>query len=245
LWLDRGGWLGGDDVTDMSSNESCNLEKLQSIFTPDPSTISDPVQNWYYGEPMEIEEFQKFFVNLAAGPADAENLLRNQFGDVWVIWYYFLYPGHEEFLRRCEAFSNEKSDGDYEGDWNAVAVLVKRPSPLPWETPGQPVFPEPSHVGYGVRLRGLGKDVVSQDTFKQGMTIHKWTDIEKDSSSGFHPRVYVARGYHNNYATPGAHVPRDPTLLSINIGSIACGVGEGASAISDESRTLSRTPARP
>jgi hypothetical protein len=180
---------------------------------------------------MEIEEFQKFFVNLTAGPADAESLLRNQFGDVWIIWYYFLYPGHQEFLRRCEAFFNEASDGDYEGDWNAIAVLVKRPATLPWEAPA-PVFPEPSYVGYGVRLRGLGKDVVSQDTFKQGMTVIKWTDIEKDTSSGFHPRVYVARGCHNNYATPGTHVPRDPTLLSIDIGSLACGVGEGASAVS-------------
>ena len=39
-----------------------------------------------------------------------------------IIWYYFLYPGHEEFLRRCEAFFDKKSDGDYEGDWNAVGV---------------------------------------------------------------------------------------------------------------------------
>ena len=80
--------------TSFVNRRSCDLEKLKSIFQPDPNTLFDLARNWYYGEAMEIEEFQKFSVNLTAGPADAESLLRNQFGDVWIIWYYFLYPGN-------------------------------------------------------------------------------------------------------------------------------------------------------
>lgn len=228
LWLDCAGWLDGDHVTDVSSNDSCSLEELGKRFLTEAPLV--PARHWYFAEVMEIEEFDRFFVNLASGPSDAEQLLRGQFGDVWVIWYYFLYPGHEEFLRRCEAFFDQKSDGNYEGDWNAVGILIKRPATLPWEMP-QPVFPVPSTIGYGVRLRGLAKDIVTEDSFKQGMTIRQWVDVEK---SGFHPRVYVARGYHNNYATPGTQVPRDPSLLGIEIGKLACGVGEGASQVIDD-----------
>jgi hypothetical protein len=229
LWLDCAGWRDGDEVSATSTNEACDLDKLAARFTNDPSSPI-PTQPWYYAEVMEIEEFDKFFVGLTTEPLDAQELLREQFGDVWVIWYYFLYPGHEEFLRRCEAFFDKKSDGDYEGDWNAVGVLVKRPATLPWETP-QPTFPEPSRVGYGVRLRGLAKDV-SETFFRQGMTIRDWHDeVEK---SGLHPRVYVSRGYHNNYSTAGTQPPTEATLGSIAIGSLACGVGEGAAAIGSE-----------
>ena len=107
---------------------------------------------------------------------------------------------------------------------------MKRPATLPWEMP-QPAFPTPSMIGYGVRLRGLAKDVVTEDSFRQGMTIRKWVDVEKRN---LHPRVYVARGYHNNYVTPGTQVPRDPSLLGIEIGKLACGVGEGASQVLDD-----------
>jgi hypothetical protein len=227
LWLDCAGWNDGDDVTDRSANEACNLDKLEKRFVTEPELMK--ARHWYFAEVMEIEELDKFFVDVSAGPTDAERLLRGQFGDVWIIWYYFLYPGHEEFLRRCEAFFDKKSDGDYEGDWNAVGVLVQRPATLPWEMP-QPVFPTPSRLGYGVRLRGLAKDIVTADSFKQGMTVHRWDELEKN---GLHARVYVARGYHNNYATPGTQVPRDPSILGIEVGKLACGVGEGASAISD------------
>ena len=134
-----------------------------------------------------VEEIHRFFVGLTTEPLDAQTLLKGQFGDVWIIWYYFLYPGHEEFLRRCEAFFDTKSDGDYEGDWNAIGVLVKRPGTLPWETP-TPTFPTPSRVGYGIRLRGLAKEV-SPTMFQQAMTIHDWdTEVEKKrpASKGLH-----------------------------------------------------------
>jgi hypothetical protein len=228
LWLDCSGWRDGDEVTTGSSNEACNLDVLAKRFDTEPLLVN--ARHSFFAEVMELDEAQSLLVSASTGSLDPVRLVRDLLGDVCVIWYYFLYPGHEEFLRRCEAFFDEKSDGNYEGDWNAVGVVVKHPFKLPGE-PADPPFPPPSRVGYGVRMRGLAKDVVSSDTFKQGMTIHKWTEVEKH---GNHPRVYVTSGYHNNYATPGEQVARDITLLNLEIGKIACGLGEGLSAITDE-----------
>ena len=228
LWLDCGGWLGGDQVSDQSSNESCHLDELDKRFRTEAPLVA--ARHWYFAEVHESEEIEKFFVNFASGPKDIESLVRGEYGDVWLIWYYFLYPGHEETLRRCEAFFDKKSDGNYEGDWNAVGILVTRPATLPWETP-LPVFPTPRVVAYGARLRGLAKDVLRGESFRQGMTLQRWDDVE---TSGLHPRVYVARGYHNNYVGPGKQPPADPSLATVQVGILACGIGESASQAVDD-----------
>jgi len=226
LWLDCAGWRDGDAVTQESANEVCNLDKLAKRFGPDSMLLN--ALHTFFGEVMELDETERLLVSLIGGPSTTD-LIRRVLGDVWLIWYYFFYPGHEEFLRRCEAFFDEKSDGNYEGDWNAVAVVVPKPLTLPWETPN-PTFPPPALVGYGVRLRGLAEDIADTEYMKQGMTIRKWDDVEKN---GNHPRVYVSHGYHNNYVTPGEQVPRDPTMLNLEIGKLSCGVGEGLAEFGD------------
>lgn len=228
LWLDCGGWNDGDAVTDTSGNEACNLDLLSKRFGPDSTLLA--TRFTYFGEVMELDETERIMVTLNSGPATASNLIRGALGDCWLIWYYLFYPAHEEFLRRCEAFFDKKSDGDYEGDWQAVGVIVRKPATFPWEVPSAP-FPAPDRVAYGVRLRGLAEDIADDEHMKQGMTMAEWKNVEHH---GNHPRVYVSRGYHNSYVAPGEQVPRDPTLLGIAVGKLACGVGEGASQIGDD-----------
>jgi hypothetical protein len=228
IWLDCAGWRDNDGVTQESSNEACNLDELARRFGPDSTLLG--TRRTFFGEVMELDETERVLVSLTGGPGTANDLIRGVLGDVWLIWYYFLYPGHEEFLRRCEAFFDEKSDGDYEGDWNAVGIIVRKPLTMPWESP-IPAFPVPDRVGYGVRLRGLAEDVAQSEHLKQGMTMFEWKNVEH---FGNHPRVYVARGYHNNYVTPGDHVPREATMLGIEVGKLACGTGEGVSQLVDD-----------
>lgn len=227
IWLDCAGWLDGDAVTKDSSNEACNLDELAQRFGKESTLLNG--RYVFFGEVMELDETERILVSLVSGSSTTD-LIRKIVGDAWLIWYYFLYPGHEEFLRRCENFFDKKSDGDYEGDWNAIAILVPKPAKLPWEEPN-PAFSEPAHIGFGVRLRGLGKDVADSEHLKQGMTIQEWKNVEH---IGNHPRVYVSKGYHNNYATPGVQPPRDGSMASIEIGKLACGIGEGVSQIVDK-----------
>jgi hypothetical protein len=225
IWLDCAGWRDGDAVTTESANEACNLDELAKRFGPESTLLN--TRYTFFGEVLELNDLQRLLISFAGGPASVTDLIRKELGDVWLIWYYFFYPAHEEFLRRCEAFFDKKSDGDYEGDWNAIGLVIPKPLTLPWETPN-PTFPDPARVAYGVRLRGLAKDVADSEHLKQGMTMKAWKDVEH---TGHHPRIYVARGYHNNYVAPGEHIPRDPTELSVELGKLACGVGEGASQL--------------
>jgi hypothetical protein len=73
-----------------------------------------------------------------------------------------------------------------------------------------------------VRLRGLGQDF-QPDLFKQGMIVRSWNQTPK---IGNHARVYVAKGYHNNYSEPGDHDPAGAELLGIPLPQIVCELTE-------------------
>jgi hypothetical protein len=101
-----------------------------------------------------------------------------------------------------------------------VAVVIRKPATLPWLPGGH--FEAPIYAAYGVRLRGIAKKFLPA-LFKQGMLVQTW---DKTRRIGNHPRVFVAKGYHNNYHEPGDHAPAASNLLTIPIGEISCEVTE-------------------
>ena len=211
-------------------SQACNVERAGARWSDEANLKA--ARNYYSAEVMDIDNLSRLLISIfSSNGIDVENMLRDQFGDVWAIWYYFLYPVHQEYLRRCEQFFDKESDGNYEGDWNAVCVLVKKPATFPWDQPNPP-FPDPEYVGYGVRLRGIMDQAVEDTTlFRQGMIIRPWMETEK---LGQHPRVYVANGYHNNYSRAGMQPPLNATLFGLQIEKLGCGVTEGVDQIIDE-----------
>lgn len=230
LWLSMAGWQDGDDVTDISKNQGCDADRAAARWSHEAHLKS--ARNWYSAEVMDVDNLSRLLISIFhSNGIDVEKMLRDQFGDVWVIWYYFLYPAHQEFLRRCEQFFDKASDGNYEGDWNAVCVLIKKPAIFPWEQPNHP-FPDPEYVGYGVRLRGISDQAIDDATlFRQGMNIRPWIDVEH---IGQHPRIYVANGYHNNYSRAGTQNPINANIFGFEIEKLACGAVEGVDQIIDE-----------
>jgi hypothetical protein len=222
LWLDSSGWKDAQDVTDTSVNRHCNRDGALEKWKENPQQLTRTFSDWYSSEVLEPSDIERLLISL--GEADGKSvreLIREFVGEMWIVLYYFLYPVHEEYLRRCEqVFEDASKRGDYEGDWNAVAVVVKKPAVLPWLPGGQ--FEAPIYSAYGVRLRGLGEQFLPT-LFKQGMLVKPWAQT---SRIGNHPRVFVAKGYHNNYHEAGDHAPAEPRLLSIPLAEIACEVTE-------------------
>lgn len=223
LWLDFAGWKDTQDVTSGSSNTLCNvgfsLEKMKNEwkFTP-PRGI-------YYAEVEELDSTSKLLLSLNS-PIDYQKI-QGTLGDTWIIWYYFFYPIHEEYLQRCEEIFDESSDGNYEGDWNAIAVIIKKPLDLPWESNS---YPFPEYVAYGIRLRGLAKEFFP-DLLRQGWIIRHWNEVHKYET---HARVYIAKGYHNNYSLPGTHNPIESELFGIPLSKFLCGGVEGVDKVVTE-----------
>lgn len=215
-FLEFGGWAGSQEVSRSSDNSSCNKQDaLDRWRQADPEGTAG---DWYYADVSEQEDIDRFLLALGVSAGDIKDLIRGVVGDIWIVWYYFFYPIHEEHLKRCEAFLDSTNRGDYEGDWNAVGVVVHKPLVLPWEEPGTPL-PTPSHVGLGVRLRGISEEIF-ESMAAQGMVVRSWTEIGKIDR---HPRLFVSKGYHNFYSTPGAQNPPQFKILGVSAEKLTCG----------------------
>lgn len=222
VWLDSSGWQDSSEVTDSSINNRCNPDAAHAKWQEPSNAIARTFSDWYNAEVEETSDLQRLLISL--GEIDGKSveiIMRELLGEIWIAWYYFLYPIHEEYLRRCEQiFEDAEKRGDYEGDWNAIAVVIRRPAILPWEQGG--AFDQPLYIGYGVRLRGIAEDI-SPNLFTQGMVVRRWDDAPH---IGTHPRIFVAKGYHNNYWRGGDHSPPDPKILNIAVGKISCEISE-------------------
>jgi hypothetical protein len=223
VWLDSSGWADGQDVTDTSANDRCNKDGAVDKWRE--QGLARVYSDWYYAEVQELSDMERILATFEGFAGKAlDQIIREALGEVWIVWYYFLYPIHEEYLRRCEqVMDSDAHRGDYEGDWNAVGVVVQRPAVLPWDPGG--TLPQPIHVAYGVRLRGIAEDVMPS-LFKQGMIVRDWPGETPHIPQTTHPRVFVTKGYHNNYPAAGDHNPAEAELLVIPIGKLTCDVTE-------------------
>lgn len=227
LWLDGAGWRDSATVTELSLNLSCNPDVAATMW--EENDLFEKSWPWYSAEVMEMEDFSRLLLSLSAG--SVEQALRTAFGEIWVVWYYFLYPIHEERLRRCEQLFDAANRGDYEGDWNAVGVVIPKPADLPWEAPGA-VFPPPSHVAFGVRLRGLSEDLFG-DMMKQAMVVRTWNEVHQIPGTN-HARVFVTRGYHNNYSDAGDQQPVQAEFFGIPVDELSCSAVSGIQKIKQD-----------
>lgn len=197
LFLSNAGWLNdADNVTETSVNDQPNLDAVQQRWDNE-SKLRDG-RHWYYAEVEELDTLTDLIGRIKGEKGLDVGAILNDLlfgGGSWIIWYYFLYPMHLESTRLCEQVAESGNNGNYEGDWNAIGIMVRREGALPWD---RVTFPEPEFVGFGLRGRGFVENLVP--FFRQQMAVYRWGDIQR---VGRHLKAYVSLGSHNTYYLPG------------------------------------------
>ncbi|TQJ30261.1 hypothetical protein [Microbacterium sp. SLBN-146] len=228
-FLEHGSWMHATEVTKDSDNRLADIDGAAARWKELPMSFERTMTDWYHADVSEPSDIERLLLSFGASGGDAVDTLRRLLGEIWVVWYYFFYPAHEGTLRRCEFFLDGGHVSSTEGDWHAIAVVVPRPLTLPWEAPGNP-FPDPSHVGYSARLRGVSK-YLTPDLATTGMFIREWKDA---SRLGLHPRAFVAKGYHNNHPQPGSQPPANFELLGVPVEELGCGLLESLQDVKED-----------
>lgn len=220
VWFENAGWADNQEVTNDSLNQETDVDNALNRWRNE-AKLSDATDT-YYAEVEDMERLQSLLddINSADG-IDLRDIVKTfTGGDSVVIWYYFLYPVHEENFGGCKDDPDQPGHGNYQGDWNAVAVLLpdirlthfRDEGSIGWEP-----FPEPEWIGYGQRTRGLA-DIPFLE--QQTLAMANWAEGEV-RRVGLHPKVYVGSGSHNNYSNPGDHTPYQQDLLAS-----ACGAAD-------------------
>ena len=250
LWLDTTGWKRDTDewvvpswttdVTEDSANREVSIDGAQDQYQSWREETEDgtrPAVDWYSAEVIDLNELEELIVH--SSEAVTLDSLKNVIEEALVIWYYFLYPAHQEVTRGCERIAGVGRHGNYEGDWTAVGVVIHREG---WLSLLEDIaddgdldvdhdrIPEPEYVGFGRRSKGLieSADVdIAKRTFRPKMEIDRWNEVGR--KQGTHPMVYVTRGSHNNYRTAGEKSPP-----SSDLSDATCEVIEGAERTASE-----------
>lgn len=216
LWLDNAAWKDSEEVTADSENREVNIERSVKRWTTEDTLVK--AKDFYYAEVEEMETLSKLLVTIQG---DTGVDIRDLIKDKYIIWYYFLYPVHQENLRGCELLvdTEDGSDlkhGNYEGDWTVVGVVVPKPGLLDWHNDN---LEDPLYVAYGQRGRGLIENYVAgaRDIIELKMFNGEVRSVDS------HPKVFVGLGTHNNWWNPGDH-----DIPSVDIASTSCGGVENA-----------------
>ncbi|WP_162562494.1 hypothetical protein [Salinigranum rubrum] len=251
LWLDTTGWKRDTDewivppwttdVTEETANREVSIDAARDQYQSWREETEDgtrPVVDWYSAEVVDLDELEELLVR-SSDAVSLENLKTLFSGSVLVVWYYFLYPVHQEETRGCERVAGVGRHGNYEGDWTAVGVVVHREG---WLSLLEDIaedgdldvdhdrIPEPLYVGFGRRGKGVLESLdidVAKRTFRPRMEVDRWQEVGR--RAGTHPVVYVARGSHNNYRTAGEKSPP-----SSDLSDTTCEAVEGAAKVASE-----------
>jgi len=223
LFIQNLSWsTGGPDVSSNIGAE--NLREMDGFLEENPS---------YYVDVLDQDTVGAIPRDSGTPiPPGFENALRALYpSGYWLLSYRFFFAYHEEQLTDCEidsevirakrenGFFAKNLHGSYEGDWQSFVLLIPNPGTpaipggptgLP-PTPVSPLtisdgnFPEPEILGFSRRARGvlvnIGSGIVDSRSFSLMATAS--VPAGETNLTDTHPHVYVARGAHNFYASPG------------------------------------------
>jgi len=197
LFLNCAGW------TD-TGVANVDITKSQTLYSSLPSLTGDPYQYRYFAQVLDLKGLDAILVDIKDTMSD-QSWVQSLLGFLdqkWIIWYYFFFPVHEE------GSTGKKT---YEGDWTAIAVVVEKPF-MDAE--------EPLYLSFGQRTRGNCPenlkymqpivDIITgpMELFWQKMEVVQWDAVTKAPGT-LHPRIYVTKGTHNLYVSPGNHNPAE------------------------------------
>jgi hypothetical protein len=165
-------------------------------------------QPWYYAEYFTNQELLTEFGKETPNGLDIFNAVINniRLSRPRLLVYHFLYALHEEPLRGCEKAGDGDKFSTFAGEWTSVAILI--------DSSGEPLY-----IGLTSRNIGSQNNMTVEDS-RLSIMIHPWKDVAR---VGDHPKVFVSKGTHGNYLTPGPHdlIPFTPGDVDLNQGTCA------------------------
>jgi hypothetical protein len=173
-------------------------------------------RHWYYAEYFNNQQLLTVFGKKTPHGVDLFRLVINTgpLGGPTLVVYHFFYALHEEPLRGCEKAGDGQTFATFAGEWASVAILV--------DSGGNPRYIglTSRNVGDPTSIRADGS--IFPEENRIGMTVHRWEDVNR---VGEHPKIFVSRGTHGNYLTPGPQPhplqPFTPGDLDLNQGTCA------------------------
>ncbi len=195
LWLDCGGWTGGDGVADWVDNREPNIAHLGTLFGQDsPPVVSAEVcdENTWLGIPSRVTERSLGISNI-----ELSQILNN----VILINYQMLFAGHEQNIKETFPDGNLYSAGNFEGDWICFSLLLSASTAHSNLTEFQPRF-----ALFERRFRNQSA------SFGENREVRRYASVPWNETPklGSYPIVLVATGTHNLYpantVTTSGHV---------------------------------------
>jgi hypothetical protein len=196
LWLDCGGWIGGQDVAAGIDNRQPHVARLQALFRDDPApVVSAEVCDGatWSGMPSSVTERA-----LGLTGSDLSQLL----DAAVLINYQMLFAARQS--EAVEVFSDgtEYAAGNFEGDWVCFSLLLTAPTAA-----SDPAELLPRVALFERRFRNQSASSGENREVRRFEPV-SWKATPK---IGSHPLVLVAHGTHNLYpadtaTTPDGHV---------------------------------------
>lgn len=214
-FLELGGWkdkngLHEPDVTTSSTNVYADRTEIANRYQTEPDLAAS--RFWYHAELFDTDRLIRLAARVTA--PDVGKILA-RFKSPVLLCYYLFFPAHEQSLNKESCQNVEAQEAlCHAGDWQCIAIML--------DGDGTLQSAKPRFFGHtGSRPTGVRVDyTVTYRPYEfddDGLTVMKvegWrpaTGVTADQPEvvGEHPRLYVARGSHSLYMTPGSH-PTDP-----------------------------------
>jgi hypothetical protein len=192
LWLDCGGWSGGQDVDNGTDNRQLNVARLATLFRSDRTpVVSAEVcagDTWSALNSNMVER------TLGLSVLELSQLLSNTV----LINYQMLFTAHTQDAVEGFRDGTEYAASNFEGDWVCFSLLLSAPNAQSDPTELQPRF-----ALFERRFRNQSA------SFGENREIRRFESIawEETPKVGSHPLVLVAHGTHNLYPADTATIP--------------------------------------
>lgn len=213
LFLELGGWKNRDsvhepEVTTDSANTYADRAEIARRYREPALEAS---QYWYHAEAFDYQRLKT--IAGRTGTADLLPLFE-RFKDPVLLCYYLFFAAHEHGVGEGTCTNIEaKENGCHAGDWQCVAILLQG------DGSGSAASFNPAF--YGVTgIQPAQVDVDGNPTFRPyqydserrtAMKVEAWrpatgpTANQPEVEQRDHAHLFVARGSHSLYATPGDH----------------------------------------
>ena len=209
-FLELGGWKSQAEtsepgVTASSTNPYVDRTEILRRYGTD---LADS-KFWYHVELFDTTRLKVLARDVKTGFDLTATL--NNFANPILLCYYFFYPAHEQSIGEDACANIEaKEFASHAGDWQCFTVLLDGEGP-PSPTTYTPLFfgvtgsrPAPDATSGKFRPHAFdpeGRITLKVEPWRKGSAS---APVQPDVVES-HPQLYVARGTHSMYTTPGAH----------------------------------------